>query len=84
MEEYLTIYPERKEKLLFGDRSYTYPLQKGFVLPARKRYVETEKGIRQYNFIEINSQFVPGLLKDKKGKQEDSLLEKRYIIKFAP
>lgn len=87
VEEYLTIYPERKEKLLFGDRSYTYPLQKGFVLPARKRYVETEKGIRQYNFIEINSQFVPGLLKDKKGKQvKHSLLEKMLligIVKFA-
>ena len=87
IEEYLSVYPDRKEQLLFGDRNYTYLLGKAFILPARKRYVETEKGIRQYHFIEKNSQFERAFMKDKKGNiVYHSLLEKMLllgVVKFA-
>jgi len=88
VEEYLSIFPDREEQLLFGDRSYTYTIGKEFVLPARKRYVETEKGIRQYHFLEKNTEYVRNaLLKDGSGITVcHTLLEKMILIcavKFA-
>lgn len=82
VEEYLAVFPDDEEQLLFGDRSYTYTLGKGFVLPARKRYVETAKGLRQYNFIEKHADFVKGsLLKDEKGSTiYHTLLEKLILM----
>lgn len=87
VEDYLSIYPDRKEQLLFGDRDYTYLVAKAFILPARKRFVETDKGIRQYNFLEMNSQYTHDFLRDKRGNiVGHSLLEKMLligIVKFA-
>ena len=82
VEEYLSIFPDQEEQLLFDDRSYTYTLGKGFVLPARKRYVETAKGLRQYNFIEKSTDFVKGsLLKDKEGSTVyHTLIEKMILL----
>lgn len=87
VEEYLSIFPDRKEQLLFGERSYTYEIGKAFILPARKRYVETEKGIRQYHFLEKNKDIPRDFLKDKSGNiVYHSLLEKMIllgVVKFA-
>ncbi|MFT4146467.1 MAG: hypothetical protein QM644_18645 [Mobilitalea sp.] len=84
VEEYLSIFPDDEEQLLFGDRSYTYTLGKGFVLPARKRYVETAKGLRQYNFIEKNADFIKGsLLKDEKGSTVNHTLLEKMILMSA-
>ncbi len=48
LETYFSIYPEQEEKLLFQDKSFTY-YQSGVVVNPRKaRYVETDRGIRQY------------------------------------
>ncbi|MDF2514363.1 MAG: hypothetical protein K0S04_4229, partial [Herbinix sp.] len=82
VEEYLSIFPDQEEQLLFEDRGYTYTLGKGFVLPARKRYVETAKGLRQYNFIEKSADFVKGsLLKDEKGSTiYHTLIEKMILL----
>lgn len=81
IEDYLSIYPDRKEELLFGERIYTYGEEKGFILPPRKRYVETEKGIRQYHFIELNNKFSKGFIKDKKGNiVYHTLLEKMLLL----
>ncbi|WP_167959016.1 hypothetical protein [Anaerosporobacter faecicola] len=52
VEEYLRIYPEKEKELLFEDDSYTYFDTKVVVLPRRKRYVKTEKGLRQYQFLD--------------------------------
>lgn len=52
VEEYLSIYPECENTLLFEDCSYTYFDTKVVVLPRKKRYVETEHGIRQYKFLD--------------------------------
>ena len=55
IEEYLAVFPEQEKDLYFEDGYRFYRSPKG-VLPRRKRYVKTEKGIRQYHFL----QDIPG------------------------
>ena len=88
IEKYLMVYPEDEENLLFRDNSYTFTIGREVVLPARKRYVETVKGIRQYHFLEKNlSSEVNELLKNKNGEIVTcTLIEKLIlltILKFA-
>ncbi|WP_341877781.1 hypothetical protein [Defluviitalea saccharophila] len=52
IEAYLSVYPEDKEHLLFDDISYTYHESKAAVLPRSQRYQVTEKGVRQYTFLD--------------------------------
>lgn len=52
VEEYLHIYPENEKELLFEDSSYTYFETRVTLLPRKKRYVKTDNGIRQYNFLD--------------------------------
>ncbi|WP_455715493.1 hypothetical protein [Anaerosporobacter sp.] len=52
IEEYLHVYPDYEKELLFEDASYTYFETRVTLLPRKKRYVKTEKGIRQYNFLD--------------------------------
>lgn len=81
VEEYLGVFPDQEEQILFNERNYTYTLGKGFVKPTRKRYVETEKGLRQYNFIELNQEFTKGsLLKDEKGSIVYHILIEKMLL----
>lgn len=52
LESYLSVYPDREKELLFEDYGYTYYDSGVSVLPRNKRYVRTEKGLRQYHFLE--------------------------------
>lgn len=52
VESYLAVYPDKERELLFLDSSYTYRQCEKNLLPRRKRYVKTERGIRQYHFLE--------------------------------
>lgn len=52
IETYLAIYPEDESRLMFEDNSYTYFESGAFVRPRSKRYVRTNKGIRQYNAVD--------------------------------
>lgn len=52
VDAYLSVYPEHEETLLFEDKTYTYYESKATVLPRKKRYVRTEKGVRQYHSID--------------------------------
>lgn len=52
VEEYLHVYPENEKEILFEDSSYTYFDTKVVLLPRRNRYVRTDNGIRQYNFLD--------------------------------
>ncbi|MBS5934636.1 MAG: hypothetical protein KIC94_17370 [Clostridiales bacterium] len=52
VEEYLHVYPENEKELLFEDYSYTYFDTRVTLLPRKKRYVKTDNGIRQYNFLD--------------------------------
>ncbi len=54
IEAYLSVYPEREEQLLFEDGTYHFRQADKELLPRYQRYVETEKGIRQYHYMKDN------------------------------
>lgn len=93
VENYLKIFPEKEEELLFTD-SYTWFRPQAGVLARRKRYAKTEKGIRQYYSVEEGLEAQEGcenelLVCDQYGKGSvirASLLEKLVLLsltKFA-
>lgn len=51
IEAYLSVYPDKEEKLLFEDDDYTYFEAQAAVNPRRLRYEETDRGIRQYHTL---------------------------------
>lgn len=52
IETYLWVYPDEEKELLFYDNTYTYFESEAIIRPRTERYVETQKGIRQYNAID--------------------------------
>lgn len=52
LENYLSVYPDREKEILFEDDGYTYYNSGVMVQPRDRRYVRTEKGLRQYYFLE--------------------------------
>ena len=55
VENYLAVFPDEKEKLLFGDDSYTFRQAEMQLLPRSRRYEKTAAGIRQYHFLKENA-----------------------------
>ena len=53
IERYLAVFPENKDKLLFGNRDLRWYETHAFVYPRCKRYVHTENGLRQYNSLDM-------------------------------
>lgn len=51
LESYFCVYPDMEEALLFSDKSYTYYESRAVVRPRQERYVQTERGIRQYHAL---------------------------------
>lgn len=52
IESFLSVYPEAEEAMLYEDTSYTWFQSPESILPRAKRYVVTNKGVRQYNYLE--------------------------------
>lgn len=52
VETYLAVYPDDEERLIYGDKSYTYFESKAVVLPRLERYVNTPNGVRQYRSVD--------------------------------
>lgn len=48
VDDYLLIYPDRKDALLYGNSSYRYYDNAACVMPRSTTYVLTKKGVRQY------------------------------------
>ena len=93
VESFLQIFPDKEEELLF-DNSYTWFRPQAGVNPRKKRYVRTDKGIRQYHAVEEGLEAKDGcenalLLCDDKGCGKvirASLMEKLVMLsltKFA-
>lgn len=51
IEAYLSIYPDRKEKLLFGDKTYRYFYSPVYVLPRADKHVIAGGKIRRYGAL---------------------------------
>lgn len=80
IESYLSIYPENEEALLYDDAGLGWFRSPEGVLPRHKRYVVTDRGVRQYRFLES----LPGegsQLKDRQGNVlTASLMEKLLTL----
>ncbi len=97
IENYLKIYPEKKEALLFGDKNYRYYNSPARVLPRSEKYVIISKGeLRQYGALvhDVEKENKPGFvkngtnwLKNKKGEYVSTTLMAKLInlslIKFS-
>ena len=55
IESYLSVYPEREEALLFGERLYRWYESRAVVRPRAKRYHLTGRGLRQYDALDEES-----------------------------
>lgn len=87
IENYLKIYPERLEQLLFDDHSYRYYDSHVYVKPRKEKYVLVDGKIRQYDALEIGNNTGECWVKDKTGKYfTTNLIGKLVtlaIVKFA-
>lgn len=54
IENYLDIFPEKEKEILYGE-DYTYFRPQVKVNPRCKRYEKTDKGVRQYNALDKDS-----------------------------
>lgn len=88
LENYLSVYPEREEALLYT-KQYSYYRPQAKINKRFRRYVKTPKGIRQYFAIEELDVEDGSLLRDRYGTGEViyvTLMEKLLllsVIKFA-
>ncbi len=90
IENYLDVYPEKEEDLLFA-KEYSYFLSQVNINKRKKRYVITEKGIRQYHALDESSKrnTAEKLVRNQYGNGDvvySSLLEKLILLsatKFA-
>lgn len=80
IESYLSIFPDKEKDLLYGDETYTWYNSGVRILPAAKRYRETDRGLRQYAFLETVP--VQGtVLKDTAGNiMTATLAEKLFSL----
>lgn len=88
LENYLSIYPEREEELLYT-KQYSYYRPQAKVKKRFERYAKTPKGIRQYYAVEELEVEDGSLLRGHKGNGEViyvTLMEKLLLLsvtKFA-
>lgn len=88
LENYLSVYPEREEALLYT-KKYSYYRPQAKVKKRFSRYAKTPKGIRQYFAIEESDVEDGSLLRSQKGSGEViyvTLMEKLLLLsvtKFA-
>ncbi|MDO4313075.1 MAG: hypothetical protein Q4C52_08305 [Eubacteriales bacterium] len=79
LEQFIEIYPDRAEQLIFGEADYTYYDNDAFVVPRAERYVLTKLGVRQYGAVQKVPEktrmmeertFRPNQVRTKKGTGE--------------
>lgn len=82
VENYLCIFPEREQELLYG-KKYSYYMPQAKVKKRIERYVKTEKGIRQYFAIEKTDVESGRLMQSDYGKGDViyvTLMEKLLLL----
>ncbi|RSD26797.1 cellobiose phosphorylase [Mesobacillus subterraneus] len=88
VENYLKVFPDHKQRLLFGDKSYRYFSSPVFVNPRSEKYVLADGKVRQYEAItEMGHQKGSNwLMKPDGGYYTSNLYSKLFmlgLIKFA-
>ena len=51
IESYLRLYPENLRTLLLDYQTFTFRLNDHYILPRERRYLLTDKGVRQYHSV---------------------------------
>lgn len=84
VESYLSVYPENEKELFYEDITYLYTQSEKQLLPRKKRYFKTEKGIRQYAYLKDNvdtSKEENRYLTDKNGNiVQTNLMTKLFTL----
>ncbi len=80
IESYLSIYPERKEALLYDERQYSWYESPVAVLPCAKRYVLTENGVRRHSYLENRTINGSRLLQQNGDTVLSVLMEKLLLL----
>ncbi len=68
LENFRNVYPDRLNAALLSNNTYTFFDSTHFVLPREKKYVVTERGVRQYGAVAYN-------------KEKDLLIKSRSVAK---
>ncbi len=82
IESYLTVWPEKKQELLFEDVRYRWFQAQAEVNPRARRYERTQDGLRQWHALSAPKHKPQGKwLLDEKGEEvRSSLLEKLVLL----
>ncbi|MBI4397151.1 MAG: hypothetical protein HY548_08655 [Elusimicrobia bacterium] len=56
LENFAAVYPDRLGAVLLEDKSYAFFDPAHFVLPRRKKYILTDRGVRQYGAVSYNKE----------------------------
>lgn len=78
IESYTSVFPDLEKDLLYADDSYTWYYSGMCILPRAKRYRETARGLRQYNYLySVQNPFSLPCLTDAEGHvMHANLMEK--------
>lgn len=84
VENYLAVFPEREEEMLYDD-SYTWFLSQININKRQKRYTKTPQGIRQYYALDESSRRDGSekLVKDSQGEVVHSTLMEKLLLLCA-
>ncbi|MCA0985156.1 cellobiose phosphorylase [Halobacillus yeomjeoni] len=88
VKNYLKVFPDQKQNLLFNDRSYRYFTSPVFINPRSEKYVLADDKVRQYGAItELHESKAGNWLKTKDGElYKSTLFSKMFslaLLKFA-
>ena len=84
IESYLTVYPEKKETLLFEDCRYRWYETRVLVNPRAKRYCMTENGLRQYHALDEKAKKAASKwMKTADGSDAASTLMEKLLLLCA-
>lgn len=84
IESYLSVYPEKKDQLLFDDPRYRWYDTHVLVNPRSKRYCVTENGLRQYHALDEQAkQSHSKWMKTADGTDARSTLVEKLILLCA-
>ncbi|MBN1870364.1 MAG: hypothetical protein JW847_07315 [Candidatus Omnitrophica bacterium] len=70
IESYCSVYPDDLERLLLKTKDFQFYQNSHYVLPRNRRYILTERGVRQYGSVAKGSEIDGHALKTKAGKGE--------------
>ena len=91
IENYLAVWPEKKEQLLFGAADYPWYETRVFVLPREQRVQQTPDGLRQTRFLDARRKLTSQnkWMREEGGRgkiAQNTLIEKMVLlcaVKFA-